>query len=103
MMFVLLGMVALTVVAVREASLMEAGAVLWDDAWFRLTLADVYFGLLIVYLWVCYKERKLWSKIAWLVLFVTLGNMAVSTYILIQLFKVRPGDSMESLLLRGRP
>jgi hypothetical protein len=82
---------------------MEAGAVLWGDAWFRLTLADVYFGLLIVYLWVCYKERKLWSKIAWFVLFVTLGNMGVSAYILIQLFRIREGDLVESLLLRGEP
>ena len=101
MIFILLGMIALTVVAVREASLSEAGAVLWQDAWFRLTLADAYFGFLIVYLWVWYKERKLWSKIAWFVLFVALGNMAVSAYILIQLFSVRQGDLAESLLLRG--
>jgi hypothetical protein len=101
MLFVLLGMIVLTVVAVRESSLTEAGAVLWQDAWFRLTLADAYFGFLIVYLWVWYKERRLWPKLAWLLLFVTLGNMAVSAYILIQLFKVRPGDLVESLLLRG--
>ena len=101
MIFVLLGMIVLTVVAVREASLMEAGSVLWEDAWFRLTLADAYFGFLIAYLWVWYKERKTWSKIAWLLLFVTLGNMAVSTYILIQLFRVRQGNLAESLLLQG--
>jgi hypothetical protein len=103
MIFILLGMIALTVVAVREAPLSEAGAVLWEDAWFRLTLADAYFGFLVVYLWVWYKERKLGSRAAWLVLFVTLGNMAVATYILIQLFKVRQGDLAESLLLRGDP
>ena len=101
MIFILLGMIALTVEAVREASLWEAGAVLWEDAWFRLTLADAYFGFLIVYLWVWYKERKLWTRIAWLVLFAALGNMAVSAYILIQLFSVRQGDLAGSLLLRG--
>jgi hypothetical protein len=101
MIFVLLGMIVLIVAAAREASLMEAGAVLWEDAWFRLTLADAYFGFLIVYLWVWYKERKLWSRITWLVLFTTLGNLAVSAYILIQLFSVRQGDLAESLLLRG--
>ena len=101
MIFILLGMIALTVEAVREASLWEAGAVLWEDAWFRLTLADAYFGFLIVYLWVWYKERKLWTRIAWLVLFAALGNMAVSAYILIQLFSVRRGDLAGSLLLRG--
>jgi hypothetical protein len=101
MIFILLGMIALTVVAVREARLSEAGAVLWEDAWFRLTLADAYFGFLIVYLWVWYKERRFGSKIVWLVLFVTLGNMAVAVYILIQLFTVRQENWVESLLLRA--
>jgi hypothetical protein len=94
-------MIALTVVAIQEASLTEAGSALWKDAWFRLTLADAYFGFLIVYLWVVYKERTLWARTVWFLLFMTLGNMAVSAYILIQLFKVRQGNLAESLLLRA--
>jgi hypothetical protein len=98
---ILLSMIVLTAVAIRESSLMAAGTELWNDAWFRLTLADAYFGFLIVYLWVAYKERTLWSKIVWFLLFMVLGNMAVSTYILIQLFRVRHGNLAESLLLRA--
>ncbi len=97
---ILISMIVLTVVAVQESSLMEAGSKLWDDAWFRLTLADAYFGFLILYLWVAYKERTLSSKIAWFLLFMTMGNMAVAAYILIQLSRVRHGNLAESLLLR---
>ena len=97
---ILLGMIVLTAVAIQESSLMEAGSKLWNDAWFRLTLADAYFGFLMVYLWVAYKERTLWSRIAWFLLFMTMGNMAVAAYILIQLSRVRHGNLAESLLLR---
>jgi hypothetical protein len=99
--FILLSMIVLTVVAIQEASLTEAGSELWKDAWFRLTLADAYFGFLIVYLWVAYKERTLASRIVWFLLFMALGNMAVSAYILIQLFGVRHGSLAESLLLKA--
>jgi hypothetical protein len=98
---ILFSMIVLTVVAVQEASLKDAGSALWKDAWFRLTLADAYFGFLIVYMWVVYKERTLWSRIVWFILFMALGNMAVSAYILIQLFRVRQGNLAESLLLGG--
>ena len=98
---ILLSMIVLTAVAIQESSLMEAGSALWNDAWFRLTLADAYFGFLIVYLWVAYKERTLRSRIVWFLLFMALGNMAVSGYILIQLFRVRHGNLAESLLLRA--
>ena len=85
----------------QEASLTEAGPELWKDAWFRLTLADAYSGFLIVYFWVAYKERTLGSKIVWFILFMALGNMAVSAYILIQLFRVRHESLAESLLLKA--
>ncbi len=100
LVLILLCMIVLTVVAIQESSLMEAGSKLWNDAWFRLTLADAYFGFLILYLWVAYKERTLWSRIAWFALFMTMGNMAVAAYILIQLSRVRHGNLAESLLLR---
>ena len=98
---ILLSMVALTLVAFQESSLTKAGSELWKNAWFRLTLADAYFGFLIVYLWVAYKERTRWAKIAWFVLFMVLGNMAIAAYILVQLFGVREGDFATSLLLRA--
>ena len=97
-----IGVFGVSSVAAQESSLMESGPELWKDAWFRLTLADAYFGFLIVYIWVAYKEPTLPARVVWFLLFMALGNMAVSAYVLIQLFKIKKGDSLEALLLRTR-
>lgn len=98
---VLLAMLAVTVVASLHQGLFEAGAQLWPDPWFRATLADAYFGFLTVYCWIAYKERTWGARALWLVLVMTLGNLAISTYLLIQLFKLDPGDPWSKLWLRA--
>ncbi len=97
---ILLAMLYVTVTASFERGVFEAGAALWPDAWFRATLADAYFGFITFYVWVAYRERDIVSKIVWLVLIMGLGNIAMSVYVLIQLFKLPPGAALEGLLLR---
>ncbi|MYF77920.1 MAG: DUF1475 domain-containing protein [Acidobacteria bacterium] len=99
---ILLGMVGLTVVAITEQGLFEAGAQLWPDAWFRATLADAYFGFLIAYCWIVYKEASPVRRALWFVAVMSLGTIAVSTYLLIQLYRLPPESSVEALLLRAR-
>jgi hypothetical protein len=97
---VLAGMLAVTITASFDRGVFEAGAALWPDPWFRATLADAYFGFLAVYVWIAYKERTWGGKLLWFVLLMTLGNIAIAVYLLIELFRLRPGDPMEKLLLR---
>ena len=99
---ILLGMAGLTVVASAERGLFEAGAVLWPDAWFRATLADALFGFLIAYCWIFYKEGSWGRRALWFVLVMSLGTIAVSAYLLIRLYRLPPGGSVEDLLLRAR-
>ena len=98
---ILAGMVGLTVVASTERGLFEAGAALWPDAWFRATLADAYFGFLIAYCWICYRESSRGGRALWFLLVMTLGTIAVSAYLLIRLYRLPPGSSVEDLLLRA--
>lgn len=98
---VLAGMLTVTTVASLDRGVFTAGAELWPDPWFKATLADAYFGFLTVYLWIAYKERGLGRRILWLVLLLTLGNIAIAAYLLIQTFKLRPGDGPRELLLRS--
>lgn len=98
---VLLAMLAVTIAASLHQGLFEAAAELWPDPWFRATLADAYFGFLTVYCWIAYKERTLGRQALWLILVMTLGNFAIATYMLIQLFKLQPGDPWSRLLLRA--
>lgn len=101
---ILAAMLWVTLTASFERGIFEAAEALWPDAWFRATLADAYFGFLTVYVWVAYKERTWLARSLWLVAFLALGNIAISIYVLIQLFKSSRGDaggSLENVLLRG--
>ncbi len=50
--------------------------------------------------WVAYKERTLGSRLLWLLLILALGNIAMSFYVLIQLFRLKPDQGVEALLQR---
>ena len=100
---ILVGMLWVTITASLDRAVFEAAEALWPDPWFRATLADAYFGFLTVYVWVAYKERTWIARALWLVALLGLGNIAISIYVLIQLFKAgrAGGDvSLESVLLR---
>ena len=55
---VLVSMLVLTTTASLDQGIVEAGAELWPDAWFRATLADAYFGFLTVFLWIAPKTGR---------------------------------------------
>ena len=65
--------------------------------WMRATLWDFYTNVTVIFVWFCYKENKLYSKIIWLILLVTLGSIASCAYVLIQLFKLKPGEGLKEL------
>lgn len=67
--------------------------------WFIATLFDAYWGFLTFYIWVAYKETRWVSKISWLLAILTLGNIAMSVFCLIELFSIKSKDSISSILL----
>jgi len=81
--------------ALRELAASPAG-----NPWFIATLFDAYFGFLWFWLWVAYKETSWLARIVWLALILTLGNIAMASYMLIQLFRLSAGAKIEDLLLR---
>ncbi len=76
----------------------------WDsfasNPWAVATLYDAYSGFITFWVWVAYKENNLWSRLLWLVLILGLGNIATSLYVLMQLFRLKPEQSVETLLMR---
>jgi hypothetical protein len=97
---IFLWMTVLTVRTSLAVSLWDA----WDsfaaNPWAVATLYDAYFGFITFFVWVAYKERSLWSRILWLILILGLGNIAMSLYVLIQLFRLKPNEPAEALLRR---
>jgi uncharacterized protein DUF1475 len=101
-----IGIVITMLVVTSLASLKRA---VWDSGvefhwstspWSVATLFDAYFGFLTFYVWVAYKERSSVARVLWFIAIMALGNMAMSAYVLLQLSKLRRGDTLESLLLR---
>lgn len=70
------------------------------NPWLVATLFDAYFGFLWFWLWVAYKEASWAPRIAWLIAFLLLGNMAMAAYMLLQLIKLPRDATIEQLLLR---
>jgi len=68
--------------------------------WAVATLFDAYFGFTTFWVWVCFKERSVWAKALWFVLIMALGNIAMSGYILIQLFSLSEGEPASAILTR---
>ena len=64
------------------------------------SLADAYFGFLTFWLWVAYKEDGWGRRVLWFALIMTLGNIAMAAYVLLQLRRLAPGEPVERLLLR---
>lgn len=96
----LLGLVALTVVASLDRDVVTAARALWPDPWFRATLADAYIGFFTIWLWIAWRQKTVAARVAWLVLLLALGNIAIAAYVLSQLLRLDPGASLADLLAR---
>ncbi len=99
-LLILAGMLAVTAGASLERGVFDAAGELWDDPWFRATLADAYFGFITVYVWIAYRERSWGARLLWFVLLMALGNIAIAGYLLWRLFALPLDAPIERLLLR---
>jgi predicted permease len=68
--------------------------------WFIATLFDTYWAFFTFYVWLAYKEPGWLPRVLWFVAVVLLGNIAMSIYCLIQLWRLPGQARLEQLLLR---
>ena len=81
-----------------ESSLFEQWDFLAAIPWMRATLWDFYANIFIITLWMFYKEKSIFLKSIWVILFVCLGSIATCAYVLIKLFSLNAGDGVEELV-----
>jgi len=100
---ILIYMVSMTTwVSVHKSILASGNEFSWTASpWAVATLFDAYFGFVTFYVWVAYKERNWAAKAVWFLLIMGLGNIAMSIYVLIQLFKLRPEQPAFAMLQRS--
>jgi len=75
-----------------------------SDRWWTIaTLMDAYYGFITFFVWLCFKERSMVKRVAWFIAIMALGNMAMASYVLIQLFRLRADEPLSAVLLPRHP
>ena len=100
--FVLVSMLCATSWASLQVSLLRIPHEVATHPWFIATLFDCYFGFLTFYVWVAYKETSMLARVLWLIAILLLGNIAMSVYMLITVFKLPTDATIEQVLLRRK-
>ena len=93
-------MIVLTVRTSMAVSLWSAWGPLAANPWAVATLYDAYFAFFAFWLWVAWRERTVWERALWLVAIFALGNIAMSFYVLIQIFRLRADEPVDALFRR---
>ena len=101
-LFVLITMLCATSWASYHCALWKTPQALVTHPWFIATLFDCYFGFLTFYAWVFYKEPGWLARLGWLIVILLLGNIAMSIYMLITLFKLPADARIAQVLIRQK-
>jgi hypothetical protein len=97
---ILLTLLGYTVFASSQQSVLDwQGMTVGPDRWWTIAaMIDAYYGFITFYVWVFVKERAALARIGWFLAIMALGNMAMSAYVLRQLFKLKPGEPISAIL-----
>ena len=85
----LLAAVTMTVAVVLgflSGGFMDEGSAIWALSWGKVTLIDLYVGLVFFGLWVSVRERRLSAVVLMWVGLVVLGNLAAALYLVFASF-----------------
>ena len=77
----------------------DEGSQILDLAWGRMTLIDLYVGVLLVWGWVLLREERWFVALAWLPVFIVLGHAGTALYAAIASFR---SDDVRTFLLGAR-
>jgi hypothetical protein len=102
LLLVLVFMIYIVVSTSLESNLYKEWDYLASIPWMRATLWDFYANILVIYLWVIYKEKNIFLILLWAILFFCLGSIATIGYVLIQLFRAKPTDGIKEVLVQTK-
>ena len=85
-----------------ESNLFTEWDFLASIPWMKATLVDFYINTVVIFAWMSFREKKWPVRILWLILFVFLGSIATTFYVLIQLFKLEKDEPVVNAFLMKR-
>jgi Protein of unknown function (DUF1475) len=99
---VLLSMLWVTTWASVQCPLFAVPRGVATHPWFIATMFDAYWGFTTFFVWVCFKQATWTARIAWFLAIMALGNIAMSSYWLSELYMVRTDGKVADLLVARR-
>jgi Protein of unknown function (DUF1475) len=99
---VLASMIWVTTWAAVQCPLFAVPRVVATHPWFIATMFDAYWGFTTFFVWVFYKETTWTARTAWFIAIVALGNIAVSSYCLAELFHHQRDAKLSDVLISRR-
>ena len=97
---ILVSMLAVTGWASSQVALWSLPRELVSHPWFIATLFDTYFAFLTFWLWLAWREGSWPVRIAWLFGILLLGNIAMASYVILQLARLPANASPSRLFVR---
>ena len=85
---ILASMVCVTTWAALQCPLFAVPKAVAMHPWFIATLFDAYWGFVTFFVWVFFKQSSWTARFAWFVAVMALGNIAMSSYCLSELWLV---------------
>lgn len=83
-----------------ESNLFEELPNLLEIPWMKATLWDFYINILLIYLWLLFKEPRWIWRIIWLLLFVCLGSIATAFFVFLQIQQLPPNAPLSDLFAK---
>lgn len=91
-------MVAAIAYGFANGGFSEEASSIWALPWGKVTLIDLYAGLVLFGAWIAFRERRASLVVLWWLALVVLGNLAAGVYLVVALH----GSDDTSDLLLGR-
>ena len=95
--FIFVFMVVMTAHTSLQQSLWSAWPAFRASPWSMATMYDAYFGFITFFCWLAWREKSLALKVFWFVCIMAAGNIAMSLYVLLQLFQLKSEEPVSGL------
>src|SRR4051812_43918636 len=103
-MVVIASMLTVTTWAGGQQSLSAfAHSATFRDPWVIATLFDAYWAFITFYVWLAWKEQSMVARLLWFPAVILLGNLAMSVYMLVQLFAVSSAGPLGDVFTHRQP
>ena len=97
---VIASMLWVTIWASFQCPLFAVPRDVFAHPWFIATMFDAYWGFTTFFVWVGYKETTWLARVAWFVAIMLLGNIAMASYCLAELFRAPADGQIADVLTR---